>query len=145
MHGLCISCHTACLIEPQVILCLCARNGAYIESCTCKIVHGQTHKIYVVNMKLSHHTCQRRHKHIHIAAGTHSTVFLVVCQTASFSLTASGRLLFRLFKLSFWDFSFPNNKNLALKLNKDQWGKLPRKTSATHFPLEYMIRKFIYV
>lgn len=36
------------------------RNGACVKSGACKIVHSQTHKICFVNIKLTHHTCQRK-------------------------------------------------------------------------------------
>lgn len=46
------------------------------------------------------HMPEEAQTQMHTPAVTH-TVFLVFCQAASFSLTASGRLLFKLFKLSF--------------------------------------------
>lgn len=49
---------------------------------------------------ITHASTDAKHTHTHTPVVTHA-VFLVFCQTASFSLTASGRLLFRLFKLSF--------------------------------------------
>lgn len=131
------------------VLFMWQKHSAHADSCTGWTIHNITYND--THKKKSMLTAAYACLHMALASNDTNTHTSGVAQcfsrflSASFSLTASGRLLFRLFKLSFWDFSFPNNKNLALKLNKDQRGKLPRKTSATHFPLEYMIRKFIYV
>lgn len=130
----------AFLTETRVMLPSCTQCDAHLKNCIQQNIQWHTLKV-CVNISL----------HVLTGRGT-NTRSGNAALFSSFSVRRPHFLSLLAVVYSsdcsnwaFETFHFKTTKNLALKLNKDQQGKLPRKTSVTHFPLEYMIRKFIYV